>query len=60
MRFNWGVSIDAVEKSNKTVTTQDVYSGYIKTARKIDPGRSINFFVSYSFGKPRQNNLPVE
>jgi hypothetical protein len=60
MRFNWGVSIDAVEKSNKTVTTQDVYSGYIQTARRIDPGRSINFFVSYSFGKPRQNNLPVE
>jgi hypothetical protein len=60
MRFNWGVSIDAVEKSNKTVTTQDVYSGYIKTARRIDPGRSINFFVSYSLGKPRQNNLPVE
>lgn len=51
MKFNWGVSIDAFEKSYKRITTQDSFNGYILTSKKVDPGRNVGFRLSYSFGK---------
>ena len=51
MKFNWGVRVNAIEKSSKTITTQDIYSGYMLTSQRINPGRSIEIVVSYSLGK---------
>lgn len=56
MKFNWGLSIDAFEKSYKRITTQDSYNGYILTSKKVDPGRSVGFRVSYSFGKIQKSD----
>lgn len=60
MKFNWSISIDAIEKSYKTITNQDIYSGYLLTSRRINPGRSVNFIFSYSLGKIKQTSLQLE
>lgn len=56
MKLNWGVSIDAFEKSYKRITTQDSFNGYILTSKKVDPGRTLGFRLSYSFGKIQKSD----
>lgn len=51
MKFNWGLQVTSLEKSNRTIKSEDYLNGYILRSSRIDPGRTVVLTLSYAFGK---------